>query len=93
LQKAKILEQNPTERLLSFFFVSPSIRRFVAYYRVSTARQGRSGLGLEAQKAAVLAFINANAELVAEFTEVESGKQGGLQPTSAPSSRRSCEAA
>ena len=48
---------------------------------------------LEAQKAAVLAFINANAELVAEFTEVESGKQGGLQPTSAPSSRRSCEAA
>jgi hypothetical protein len=53
---------------------SPSIRRFVAYYRVSTARQGRSGLGLEAQKAAVLAFINGNAELVAEFTEVESGK-------------------
>ena len=54
--------------------MSPSIRRFVAYYRVSTARQGRSGLGLEAQKAAVLAFINSNAELVAEFTEVESGK-------------------
>jgi len=54
--------------------MSSSIRRFVAYYRVSTARQGRSGLGLEAQKAAVLAFINGNAELVAEFTEVESGK-------------------
>ena len=54
--------------------MSPSIRRFVAYYRVSTARQGRSGLGLEAQKAAVLAFINGHAELVAEFTEVESGK-------------------
>jgi DNA invertase Pin-like site-specific DNA recombinase len=54
--------------------MSPSIRRFVAYYRVSTARQGRSGLGLEAQKAAVLAFINGNAELLAEFTEVESGK-------------------
>jgi DNA invertase Pin-like site-specific DNA recombinase len=54
--------------------MSPSIRRFVAYYRVSTARQGRSGLGLEAQKAAVLAFVNHNAEFVAEFTEVESGK-------------------
>ena len=54
--------------------MSPSIRRFVAYYRVSTARQGRSGLGLEAQKAAVLAFINGNVELVAEFMEVESGK-------------------
>src|SRR5215472_543861 len=54
--------------------MSPSIRRFVAYYRVSTARQGRSGLGLEAQKAAVLTFINGHAELVAEFTEVESGK-------------------
>jgi Resolvase, N terminal domain len=54
--------------------MSPSIRRFVAYYRVSTARQGRSGLGLEAQKDAVLAFINGHAELVAEFTEVESGK-------------------
>ena len=54
--------------------MSPSIRRFVAYYRVSTARQGRSGLGLEAQRDAVLAFINGHAELVAQFTEVESGK-------------------
>jgi DNA invertase Pin-like site-specific DNA recombinase len=63
------LSTAPMEELMS-----PSIRRFVAYYRVSTARQGRSGLGLEAQKAAVLAFINGNAELVAEFTEVESGK-------------------
>ena len=54
--------------------MSPSVRRFVAYYRVSTARQGRSGLGLDAQKAAVLSFINGNAELVAQFTEVESGK-------------------
>jgi DNA invertase Pin-like site-specific DNA recombinase len=49
--------------------------RFVAYHRVSTAKQGRSGLGLEAQKAAVLAYLNGgNWTLLAEFTEVESGK-------------------
>jgi DNA invertase Pin-like site-specific DNA recombinase len=59
--------------------MSPSVRRFVAYYRVSTARQGRSGLGLEAQRAAVLGFINGNAELVAEFTEVESGKHANRE--------------
>jgi DNA invertase Pin-like site-specific DNA recombinase len=49
--------------------------RFVAYYRVSTARQGRSGLGLEAQKTAVREFLNGGQwKLVGEFTEVESGK-------------------
>jgi DNA invertase Pin-like site-specific DNA recombinase len=48
---------------------------FVAYYRVSTARQGRSGLGLEAQRKAVADFLNgASSELSAEFVEVESGK-------------------
>ena len=51
------------------------IPRFVAYYRVSTERQGRSGLGLEAQQAAVAGFINGGTELVAEFTEIESGKR------------------
>ena len=49
--------------------------RFVAYYRVSTERQGKSGLGLEAQQAAVAGFINGDAVLVASFTEVESGKR------------------
>lgn len=49
--------------------------RYIAYYRVSTARQGKSGLGLEAQRAAVLAYLNGgNWELTAEFCEVESGK-------------------
>ena len=52
-----------------------AVQRFVAYYRVSTERQGRSGLGLEAQKHAVATFINGGSELVAEFTETESGKQ------------------
>ena len=48
---------------------------FVAYYRVSTARQGRSGLGLEAQRRAVTAFLNGGSwQLMAEFVEIESGK-------------------
>lgn len=48
---------------------------FVAYYRVSTARQGKSGLGLDAQKKAVADFLNGGSwQLLAEFVEVESGK-------------------
>ncbi|HEX7204245.1 MAG TPA: recombinase family protein [Xanthobacteraceae bacterium] len=48
---------------------------FVAYYRVSTDRQGQSGLGLEAQRAAVMNYLDGGRwKLVAEFTEVESGK-------------------
>lgn len=50
--------------------------KFVAYYRVSTAKQGTSGLGLEAQKAAVLSYLNGGGwTLVDEFIEVESGKK------------------
>jgi hypothetical protein len=47
---------------------------FVAYYRVSTDRQDQSGLGLDAQRSAVAGFVGAR-ELVAEFTEIESGKR------------------
>lgn len=47
---------------------------FVAYYRVSTDAQGASGYGLEAQRRAVRDYI-AGGEIVAEFTEVESGKR------------------
>jgi DNA invertase Pin-like site-specific DNA recombinase len=49
--------------------------QFVAYFRVSTVRQGQSGLGLEAQQAAVQNFLRADAQLVATFLEIESGKK------------------
>lgn len=49
---------------------------FVAYYRVSTRRQGKSGLGLEAQREAVARYLNGGDwQIVAEFTEVESGRR------------------
>lgn len=50
------------------------MQKFVSYLRVSTDRQGASGLGLEAQRAAVLQHLAGRGELVAEFLEVESGK-------------------
>src|SRR6202163_327710 len=50
--------------------------KFIAYYRVSTERQGRSGLGLEAQRAAVALYLNGgNWHIAAEFTEIESGRR------------------
>lgn len=55
--------------------MAPKPKHYVAYYRVSTARQGRSGLGLEAQRQAVAAFIGKAPDH--EFTEVESGKVAG----------------
>ena len=50
--------------------------RVVAYYRVSTESQGRSGLGLDAQREAVQSLCRQRDwEIIAEFTEVESGKR------------------
>jgi DNA invertase Pin-like site-specific DNA recombinase len=50
--------------------------KFVAYYRVSTLKQGRSGLGLDAQREAVQTYLNGgNWSIAAEYTEVESGKR------------------
>jgi DNA invertase Pin-like site-specific DNA recombinase len=49
--------------------------KFVCYFRVSTGRQGKSGLGLDAQRAAVATYLNGGDwQIVDEFTEVESGK-------------------
>ena len=50
--------------------------RFIAYYRVSTERQGRSGLGLEAQREAVRAYVaRRGGDVQEEFTEIETGKR------------------
>ena len=50
--------------------------RFIAYFRVSTARQGRSGPGLEAQQEAVRQYLTSvGGAVAAEFTEVETGKR------------------
>lgn len=48
--------------------------KYAAYYRVSTSKQGASGLGLEAQRSTVAAYVGAKGEIIAEFTDIESGK-------------------
>ncbi|MBM1222532.1 recombinase family protein [Ponticoccus sp. SC2-23] len=52
---------------------------YVVYYRVSTERQGRSGLGLDAQRSMVERFLGPNDTLLAEFTEIQSGKRDDRQ--------------
>jgi DNA invertase Pin-like site-specific DNA recombinase len=50
--------------------------QFVAYYRVSTDRQGRSGLGIDAQREAVARHMaSVGGQLIAEHTEIETGKR------------------
>jgi DNA invertase Pin-like site-specific DNA recombinase len=52
-----------------------AVQQAIAYYRVSTARQGRSGLGIEAQRSAVTHFAAAEGfAITAEFIEIETGK-------------------
>jgi len=54
----------------------PHAGRFIAYFRVATDKQGRSGLGLEAQQAAVADFLNGGDwTLLGRYTEVESGRK------------------
>lgn len=62
--------------------------KYVAYYRVSTSRQGRSGLGLEAQKAAVGSFVGERGRVVASFVETESGKSDNRPELAAQSVRQ-----
>lgn len=67
--------------------------RFVSYVRVSTAKQGASGLGLEAQQEAVTRYLNGGHwELVGEFVEVETGK-GSNALARRPQLRAALEAA
>lgn len=53
----------------------PPARTYTPYYRVSTQKQGSSGLGLDAQRAAVRQFVPDDAQLGTEFVEIESGKK------------------
>lgn len=50
------------------------MKKYVAYYRVSTKQQGASGLGLDSQKETVNNFISKDDLIISEFTEIESGK-------------------
>ena len=55
--------------------------RFVAYYRVSTDKQGESGLGIASQKRAVTDYLNGGPwTLGGEFVEVKSGKRTNNRP-------------
>lgn len=49
--------------------------KYVAYFRVSTEQQGRSGLGMDAQKTMAENFLQPSDTIIAEFTEVQSGKR------------------
>ncbi len=63
------------------------MRKFVAYFRVSSDRQGKSGLGLEGQRAAVVQHVGTAGDLIADYTEIETGKRDSLE--NRPELRRS----
>lgn len=51
------------------------MQNYISYIRVSTKQQGTSGLGLEAQQAAVATHVNCHGRLIASYVEVESGRK------------------
>lgn len=55
-------------------------KQYICYYRVSTKRQGKSGLGLQAQQTICANFINSNGgNIIGSYTEIESGKNDNRQ--------------
>jgi DNA invertase Pin-like site-specific DNA recombinase len=52
------------------------MQNFVSYIRVSTQKQGNSGLGLDAQRNAIERYVAGKGKIIKEFEEVESGKKG-----------------
>ena len=55
------------------------MKSYIAYYRVSTMKQGVSGLGLAAQRSAVISFVREKSQICGEYTEIESGKRNNRQ--------------
>jgi DNA invertase Pin-like site-specific DNA recombinase len=90
-----IVTYKPTDACDRTTTMQAKMGRFTAYFRVSTARQGRSGLGLEAQQEAVRQYLaSVGGTLVAEFTEVESGKRNArpeLEKALAACKRHKCK--
>ncbi|MEI8380915.1 MAG: recombinase family protein [Planctomycetota bacterium] len=63
-------------RLLNDYFGESAVQKIVTYFRVSTAKQGQSGLGLDGQQAAADAFVaRRGCQVIGSYTEVESGKR------------------
>ena len=60
---------------MSIIFLSSPSMNYIAYFRVSTQAQGRSGLGLEAQRQQVHRFLREGDHIIKQFVEVESGKR------------------